>query len=789
MVTGAIGEEMAVELLKAGARDYILKDRLTRLPAAILRVIEEQNELSARRESEKKLREAESKFRILFETANDGIFLHDATGFVDCNQKAASMYGMAKGDIIGRATAELCPERQPDGRQSSKVIAEKDHAALGGKSQHFELRALRADNTTFDVDISLSRIELNGIAYLQSIVRDVTERKRIENLLHVREQEFRAMVENSPDVVVRYDTHCRRVYVNPAMQRQFGLSINDILGKTPLESSTMAEAAAYMQQIQEVLKSAQESQMEFSFHDSQGREHWGHMRLVPEFNKDGKVVSVLTKTRDITERKRAEEDLKKREREFRTLAENIPDNIVRYDLHARRTYLNSSMVRTLGMDLETLLNSSQQELVHSRRLMAMDEYNQKLKKVLESGVSDELEMSVHHAMDGMQIHNVRFVAERDAQGKTVGVLAIGRDITAQKVAEEALQEREQRYREIFDNASDGLYLLEVTEDERFRNLDVNPTFEKSTGLRRDELIGKCVDETVSPESAQSLIQKYRRCIDTGTAIEEEIELDLPVGRRYYHSTLVPISNAGRIYRIVGISRDVTELKKIERDLEESRAQLRGLTARREEVREEERKHIAREVHDELGQILTGLKLNISIIEHKYAAESASLREHLQETLMLIDRSLEVARNVASALRPAVLDLGIISALEWLAERFELNTGIQCKMNFQETEIQLDENHEIALFRIVQESLTNVARHAKAERVDIAIAKDADDYVLKVRDNGTGFDTNAKKTNSFGLVGIRERALMLGGTIAINSRPGKGTEIEVRIPAQSISEES
>jgi diguanylate cyclase (GGDEF)-like protein/PAS domain S-box-containing protein len=184
MVTGAIGEEIAAELLRAGARDYILKDRLARLPAAIQRVIEAQKEIKAHRESERKLREAENKYRMLFETANDGIFLQDATVFVDCNQKAASMYGLAKEDIIGHPTAEFFPERQPDGRLSAEVAAEKNHAALRGESQYFEWRALGADNTIFDVDISLNRIELDGAVYLQAIMRDITERKKAEDIIH-----------------------------------------------------------------------------------------------------------------------------------------------------------------------------------------------------------------------------------------------------------------------------------------------------------------------------------------------------------------------------------------------------------------------------------------------------------------------------------------------------------------------------------------------------------------------------------------------------------------------------
>jgi diguanylate cyclase (GGDEF)-like protein/PAS domain S-box-containing protein len=156
---------------------------LVRLPAAIHRVIAEQKEIQARRESEQSLREAERKFRMLFETANDGIFLLDATGFVDCNQKAASMFGMKKEEIIGHSPAELSPEKQPDGRLSAVVAAEKIQAARESESQHFDWLSRRADNTLIDVDISLNRIEFGGAVYLQAIVRDITERKVAEELI------------------------------------------------------------------------------------------------------------------------------------------------------------------------------------------------------------------------------------------------------------------------------------------------------------------------------------------------------------------------------------------------------------------------------------------------------------------------------------------------------------------------------------------------------------------------------------------------------------------------------
>jgi signal transduction histidine kinase len=246
---------------------------------------------------------------------------------------------------------------------------------------------------------------------------------------------------------------------------------------------------------------------------------------------------------------------------------------------------------------------------------------------------------------------------------------------------------------------------------------------------------------------------------------------------------------GAIVGALVVGHDITALKAIENELKESREQLRGLTAQREQAREEERKHIAREVHDELGQILTGLKLNVSILNHRLGAGQDLAIGKLQETMLLTDRALEVARNVASALRPSALEMGIVSAFEWLVDRFGASTGIHCDLHIDDNDMQLDEPLAIALFRILQESLTNVARHAKADRVDVTLRREMDDYVMKVRDNGRGFDASRKNTDSFGLVGIRERALMLGGTVDIDSCPGKGTEIAVRIPVQTIAEES
>lgn len=736
----------------------------------------------------------------------------------------------------------------------------------------------------------------------QRLRAEIQERKKAQEELAARERDFRTLAENMPDNILRYDSQCRAIYMNPMLASILGEQADAIVGKTPQEAFPDGQYDDYQACLAAVIQTGQPREIEITLRDDGAEPHYHHVRFVAERDAQGEIAGVLAIGRDITGRKRAErellllnraldcsfdatylldadlriryvneaavrelgygrdelltmslsdidtnitresvqelmrqtvaagrfpgtvesrhrrkngetfaievgattftyegenlfltvvrnitgrkyveEALAAREREFRTLAENIPDNIIRYDRNARKIYVNTATAQLMGVKAEDLLNQTPEETPADMRAMDIDEFARRVRLVLDTGEPQEMEVILRHAEKGRQVHNVRFVAERNEQGDIVGALMVGRDITALKAVEDELKEREQRYHEIFDNAVEGMYLLEVTGDGRFRNLDINPALAESTGMPREAMIGKFVDDTVSEEVGRLIVEKYRRCVAAGKTLSEHIELDLPAGRRYYYSTITPIYYDGHIHRLIGISRDITELKRAERELEESRAQLRGLTARREEAREEERKYIAREVHDELGQILTGLQLNVSVLEHKFAPDLPPLREHLKETKALTDRALAVARNVASALRPAALDMGINSALEWLAGRFGANTGIQCKMHFDKDEVQLDENHAIALFRIVQESLTNVSRHAGASRVDVTFGKDAEAYYLKVRDNGKGFEVSAKKMDSFGLVGIRERALMLGGTVVIASSPGKGTEIDVHIP--------
>ncbi|WP_133775708.1 PAS domain-containing sensor histidine kinase [Pseudomonas graminis] len=248
------------------------------------------------------------------------------------------------------------------------------------------------------------------------------------------------------------------------------------------------------------------------------------------------------------------------------------------------------------------------------------------------------------------------------------------------------------------------------------------------------------------------------------------------------------------YLVVFIT-DVTERRRSLAALQESEArlqvlaeQLRELSAHLETVREEEKARIAREVHDELGQMLTVLKLETSMCELAYADLDPGLRDRLNSMKRLIAQLFQLVRDVATALRPPILDAGIASAIEWQARRFEARTQIPCLVQVPDNLPSLPDATAIGLFRILQESLTNVMRHAEAHTVELSLTLSDDVLCMRIADDGKGFDLRAERPASFGLVGMRERVLIMGGQLHLDTLPGEGTTLRIHIPLDPVAEE-
>ncbi|MBI5652326.1 MAG: sensor histidine kinase [Chloroflexi bacterium] len=252
--------------------------------------------------------------------------------------------------------------------------------------------------------------------------------------------------------------------------------------------------------------------------------------------------------------------------------------------------------------------------------------------------------------------------------------------------------------------------------------------------------------------------------------------------------------------VVLVSRDLTAQRKSEKaqslneeldlrvaqrtgELQAANAQLRLLAAHLQSAREEERTRIAREIHDEIGTLMTAIKMDLAFLvrENGSLKSPASLHEEINATTKLVDDAIESVHHIARELRPGVLDhLGLRAALEWQMQEFQERAKIECQFDSNLDELDLDSARATAVFRIMQETLTNVARHANATRVTANLRQENHSLVLEVRDNGKGF-SDAPDTNRFGILGMRERAHVFGGEVAIHGSPGQGTIVTVRIP--------
>lgn len=270
---------------------------------------------------------------------------------------------------------------------------------------------------------------------------------------------------------------------------------------------------------------------------------------------------------------------------------------------------------------------------------------------------------------------------------------------------------------------------------------------------------------------------------TGT-LGEELAIDtLKKGATDYvlkHrlSRLVP-----SVHRALREAKERAERKRAEKNLRESHKQLRALSVYLQYVREEERIRIAREVHDELGQSLTALKLQLTWLTSRLPTRSTELIAKAKAMSGSIDQTIHAVRRIATELRPGVLDTaGLLAAIEWQAHEFEGQTGIKCRVTSTIKETLWDQDLNTAFFRIFQETLTNIIRHAKATRVDVLLTEEGDEIVLEVKDNGLGIsEAQIHNTKSIGLLGMKERAALLEGTVSWRGQPNKGTVVTVRIP--------
>jgi len=364
------------------------------------------------------------------------------------------------------------------------------------------------------------------------------------------------------------------------------------------------------------------------------------------------------------------------------------------------------------------------------------------------------------------------------------VQSLLRDITKRQQIEEELRNNHDFLEGLTNSIPDAVLSVKMPE----RTIDwINDSFEV-IGYKPEECIGKTTAFLYPDENGYVLFgNKLKTAVAEGKDVLDTEQLLKRKNGEVFPAEITTtfFRKNGDVFRVTSIVRDIIERKRADEELRSSREQLRGFSRHLQAAREQERAAMAREIHDELGQTLTALKMDVAWLRGRLPEGQEPLLNKTKSMSDLIDATAKTVRRMSSELRPGLLDdLGIVAAVEWQTEEFQDRTGIGCQVGFDPEDIALNQDRSTTIFRILQETLTNVARHSKATRVKVSLKQKGSNLVLRVRDNGKGIAPDKiSAAKSFGLMGIRERADLWGGEVKIRGAPDKGTTVTVSIPLE------
>jgi PAS domain S-box-containing protein len=488
---------------------------------------------------------------------------------------------------------------------------------------------------------------------------------------------------------------------------------------------------------------------------------------------------------EIVERRRMEEALQRSQAEWEKTFNAMSDWVSLIDLDGRILRSNQAGEKYVAVSLAEMMGQTCCRVIHDSEEFIPD---CPLLKMIDSRQQETVELQVTNSNRWLMI-TVEPVL--DEAGNVTSVVHIVRDTTERKRAEEEHQKAERQLRTIVEALPDFL----VRFDEQCRHLYVNPTTEKILGLPLEHFIGKTFFDLNAPGPAgqnRTLYAAIKQAFEQGYPNMVEAVWPTTKGDRIFEIRHIPeLGERGKVVSVIGIARDITERKQAEERLQTYAQQLRALGARLSEVEGEERRRMARELHDQVGQNLTALGINLNIV-HSLMPEQApqSVQARLADSLSLVDETTERVRDVMADLRPPVLDdYGLLAALKWYGEHFASRTNLAVLVEGELPDPRPATSVENALFRVAQEALTNVAKHAQATQITMTVEASVKTIRMVIADDGVGLDhTEHDAPHGWGLLTMQERVEAVGGTFRIEARSGQGTRVVLEAPRITGGEE-
>jgi len=531
-------------------------------------------DISDRKKTESKLYAASERFSQIYDNSIDVIYLIGVTPggrfiHLDINPAYTEASGMSRDTIVGRYVDEF------ENETFRTILLDKYNSCLKArvKTDYINDYPFLSGIKTFHSVLTPLFDETGRIYQIVGIARDITEQKRMEIALEARENEFRSLAENLPDNIARWDTEGRYLYINPVHERTLGKSASEVIGTFIPEAHEAVKTA-----VAQVAVSGEKRTVAQTATLKDGSMVYHEVSIAPERDTSGKIISILGIGRDITERKQMETALKARELEFRSLAENSPNIIMRYDLDCRRLYVNPAFSKDTGIPLELAIHAkpdTQWDSYMNMVTMSASEYQKKIQAVMRSGESANFLTELFRHIDGgYKAHDVHIIAERDSNGKIIGALVIGHDITEQKRIQEELATKERDFRTIAEHTRDTI----ARYDAQCIRTYANGAFIRLAGKSAEELLGKkptdyyCTPQSMRYEEALLRVFKSGR--------EEEFEYTWPDATGSMLTSLIHIVPEkdvyGKVQTVLATGRSITKLKEIEAQLIEQNRFLESL---------------------------------------------------------------------------------------------------------------------------------------------------------------------------------------------------------------------
>lgn len=727
-------------------------------------------------QEERALKVSEEKYRFMFDNSPQPNWIYDikTLTFLDVNEAAIKYYGYSRQEFLSMTLRDIHP------LVCFQTLFKANEFLNISENKARAWRHVKKNGEFIFVETTSHSVCINGIDMCYVVIQDINDGKRVENELVESEKNFRRSISDSPVGIRIVTVDGKTIYANKTLLDIYELNSLEEFTSMSTKDRYTAESYKHHQKRKVKRQNGQDVlEYEVSFRCCNCKIR--HVKISRKEVLWNGIKHFQVITLDITKQRNAEDKLRKLSR----VVEQSPNAICITDTDGIIEYINPRTTELTGFTKDELIGAHI-KLFSSG--LKQQEGSAQLWQTIKSGDVWSGELCNKKKNGELYWETATVSPIFDNQGKITHFLSIKEDVTESKkmlqdliLTKEHAEESEIFLRTFIENVPFEIWACDMD--------NVGILENKMHVDHFGSILGTVIkDSAVVGEKKIQLWEDNIKRVMNGEIIAEECESEINYRRNIFQQIAFPIYKKGKITGIAGLNINVTDQKLAEIALVNSEEQLRKFASHLQNIREEERSALAREIHDDLGQILVALKIDLGLLKQKVIKDGTSV--YLEEILVefenlanLINDTIKTARRIMNGLRPEQLELlGLeVSIKEYLRE-FENRHHLNCEFISSVPKLEIDQQQTLVFFRIFQEALTNIAKHAKATTVKIEFSNFENKLVMEIVDNGIGFNLkNNGRIDSYGMIGMKERVFLLKGKLNVTSKVGQGTRVRVELP--------